>query len=250
MNSVSDGDLVKARDEWSSKEWDAHFKNIGLSAAGGSRYNAGGKNRVLKHSLLSAQERRCWFEGSARCESGQIFSREAQIDHVVPQKASALQLRSALESSKFQRGYFDVHDPGNLAVICGPCNQEKSNWAPTKETLAWVVRRERIESKRGKVIAAYNTWRKNSALDEATLKLLENVKFSDRITKDVFADLTASMIENLANQSGVTSSLKKLQEVAIETSEYQFSVQPSEDVVEYHAEMYAEMQAEDMRHGI
>lgn len=143
-----------------------------------------------------------------------------------------------------------MHDPGNLAIICGPCNQEKSNWYPAKEMPIWTIRRERIENERGKVISAYNAWYRDSKLDEATLRLLENVQFSGRITKDVFADLIASMLENLARQTGINEALGKLQEVVIETSEYRFSVQPSEGVVEYFAEMLAEMQEDDRRHGI
>lgn len=250
MTSVSDGDLVNARDAWSSNEWDAHFTKIGVRAASGARFDTGGKNHVLKRSLLDARDGRCWLQGSAACKSRPLLARDAQIDHVVPQKASLSELRAALDSSRVQREYFDVHDPGNLAIICGPCNQEKSNWYPAKEMPIWTIRRERIENERGKVISAYNAWYRDSKLDEATLRLLENVQFSGRITKDVFADLIASMLENLARQTGINEALGKLQEVVIETSEYRFSVQPSEGVVEYFAEMLAEMQEDDRRHGI
>ena len=251
---VNDTGLVISRDTWTTNEWDAHFEKNGVRAAGAARYDIAGSNDVLKAVLLNLQRRKCWFQGSHSCQSRALLPRDAQIDHLIPQKASAATLKAAIMTSVFQVEYFDVHDPGNLAVICGPCNQEKSTWSPTRldsETSpAIAARRERFERDRESVISGYNTWHKNAAVDDAVLRVLAGVQLVDELTRDIYASIAADMLHNLAANAGNDASVFGFEDVDVEAGSFHFRMQPSDDVIDGQVEMLAEMQEDDDRHRI
>lgn len=132
----TDIELTQARDSWATDTWNDHFRSLGLTPADRARYSLSSSttaklsttphNDVLKIALFRLAKGRCWFQGGA-CRSRAVSPRDAQIDHIIPKTATGAQLRSALASSAYQKVFFDVHDPGNLAYICGPCNQSKAD---------------------------------------------------------------------------------------------------------------------------
>lgn len=83
-----------------------------------ARYRTGSDNRLLLFGLWRAHKLRCYW-----CAEPKEF-RDLQVDHILPQTATDRQLtRLAAELGQPLR--YDVHDPYNLAPICGPCNNEK-----------------------------------------------------------------------------------------------------------------------------
>lgn len=245
LQSITDSDLVDARDNWSSDQWDRHFTIHKVRAAGRARYDRSGENDVLKVVLLHVQGRRCWFGGSSTCESRALLARDAQIDHVIPQSSTPSSMRAAIGTSSFQRDYYDVHDPGNLAIICGPCNQEKSSWGNAHH-----LRKERIEQSRVEVITRVNSWYRNAALDDAAVRALAGANLSEDSTREIYEEIAVTMVENLAAFAGNAQRIRDFQEVEVETEWFHLSARPSDAVIEAEVESRAEMEADDRRHGI
>lgn len=243
---ATDDELVDARDHWDSPQWDAHFHAVGRLPAGGARYDPAGGNDVLRLALLRVQKGRCWLQGSADCRSRSLLLREAEIDHIVPKTAGAAELRTAIEQSSYQQRFFDVHDPGNLAIACHPCNNEKRTWLPPMH----VKRAGDIASQRAQVIRAWHAWHNRAAVDEAALKALQGVGLEDAVVREMYAEIAATMIANLAQQAGQPGSLTDWQVVTVETDLYAFEVGPSHAACEAYIEMRAEMEADDRRHGV
>lgn len=246
--AATHNELLDARTNWTRAQWDAHFGALGVRAAGEASYQASG-NDVLKLALLITQGRSCWYQGSANCSSRALLLREAEIDHMIPKKASANALAQAVQTSKYQRNVFDVHDPGNLAIICGPCNREKGrlNSKEYLPTPALAERRAKFEINRDKVISAFDTWHKKSGLDNAELQALEGVELSDESQREMYAGLIAQMIFNLAESLGQEFPISFGSEVAVEAGEYLFALGPSGAACEDYVAMVAEMQADDQR---
>lgn len=242
----ADGELVDARDSWSPAEWDAHFRSLGCVPAKGARYDPAGGNDVLRLALLRVQQGRCWLQGSADCHSRSLLLREAEIDHVVPKRANAAQLRAVIERSTYQHRVFDVNDPGNLAIACHPCNNEKRMWSAPLH----VKRVDDIEKQRGKVIRAWHSWHEKAAVDEAALRALQGAGLEDAEVREMYAEIAATMILNLARHAGNQSALSEWNEVAVETDLYALVVGPSAEVCEAYMEMRAEMEADDGRQGV
>lgn len=230
--------------------WDAHFGKLEVKPSGGARYKLTGSNDVLKRILLHEQKGRCWYQGSASCASRALLAREAQIDHVVPKTSRAEVLRLAAERSTYQSEYFDVHDPGNLGVICGPCNVEKGVYLPDYWSPAIAQRCVTIQKQRDTVIRRYRRWHDQSALDDAKLQMLRTMMLDDEVVREIYTDLAATMIENLAEQAGVKGSLRSWQEVEVATPGLVFTLRPSDDAIEAEAESRFEMMADDERHGL
>lgn len=84
------------------------------------RYQPGGDNAVLRHVLCEVWGLQCYW-----CRNFKKYL-ELQIDHIVPQKGSNDE-RERLHKAFLLDTDYDVNDVGNLAPICGPCNQAKTN---------------------------------------------------------------------------------------------------------------------------
>jgi len=112
------------------------------------------------------------------------------------------------------------------------------------------MRRERFEEAREQVISGYQTWHSNAAVDDATVKALAGVKLSDAFTREMYAEIIATMVDNLARVAGNNQALYSFQEVAVETELFHFQVRPSDSVIEAEVESQAEMEDDDRRHGI
>lgn len=241
--------ILHARDNWSDADWDTHFRHLKVRPAIGARYGAS-SNDVLKVALLHEQKHRCWWQGSQLCRSRALLAREAQIDHVIPKGAKPSDLENAIRESSYQHEVFDVHDPGNLAIICGPCNQEKGTYAPGTWSPAMAQRRARIEAQRESVIRRWHRWHALTAIDESGLHVLRTLALGDPVVQEIYASLAAEMIQNLATQAGHSESLRALEEVEFESSDFYLLVRPSDEAIDAEVEMMAEMRAEDRRHGI
>lgn len=247
--SLNDRDILQAHESWSNEEWNNHFIRHGLKPAGDARYRAHGDNNVLKWAIAHVHGRSFWYQGSLSCESRVLLLREAEIDHVIPQKASVKTLRDAVRTSSHQQHIFDVHDPGNLALICGPCNREKgrlnqSAYAPTP---ALEQRRAVREGLRDQVISAFDMWHQHSVLDDASLRALQGARLDDDDSRSIYADLIADMIFNLSESLGQKFPVPFGTEVHVEQGEHVLSIGPSGSAIEDYMEMLAEMEADDRR---
>lgn len=247
----TDDQLESARDDWSTADWDTHVLAAGGVAAGRARYDRSGgynsyanpNNDVIKFALFKLSKGRCWWQGG-ECRSRAVPPREAQIDHLVPRTANGAQLRDALQLGTHQKTFFDVHDPANLAYICGPCNLAKSDTFP--ETAAELDEVRHGKQRRDEVIKLVNKWYKNVDLDGSGLSL-KTMDISDEDVREIYADLIAEMIENLAAASGSSDTLANFGDVTVTSDSWEFHVRPSDDVIEAEIESRAEMAADDRR---
>lgn len=240
--SPTDDELIDARDNWTSDQWDAHFKCLGKKAATIARYDdSTERNDVLKWAIAEVDGRKCWYQGSSDCASRALLLRNLQIDHIIPKKSKADFLRMALKHSLNQSVYFDVHDPGNLALICGPCNTERKKhprWSPALET-----RLETAEERRVTAINKVSKWYEDSGIDEAALKALTLADVSDDATWEVLASMAGHLIEKRAGKEVTLAEA----EVAAESQTYGLSASVPSDVWESIAEDLEEGVAEDRR---
>lgn len=82
------------------------------------RYVPHGNNALLKQALLEAWKNLCYWHREP------LRFHHAEIDHVIPQALA--RKPEVLAANQLPRD-FDVHDPANLAPICGSCNREKGS---------------------------------------------------------------------------------------------------------------------------
>ena len=201
-NTPSDQQLLEAMHDWDSKKWDTHFESLGLKPAGLARYSNKTKtgvrqNDVIKRALGELSNWKCWW-GSGKCRESVTLPREAEIDHVIPKSADIGVIREALRTSTYQRNFFDVHDPGNLAYICGPCNQSKGHTYPTSPGAK--EGRIRIENRRNNVIRRVNRWHKLLEID--TSSLITSLDLSDSSVQEMYGDIILEMIFKLNQARG------------------------------------------------
>jgi len=79
-----------------------------------------GDNAVLRLMLFEIWKSRCYW-----CKKPKTFQ-DTQIDHIVPRTTGAARLQQLIDMHGLPAD-FHVDRPANLAPICGPCNNEKSN---------------------------------------------------------------------------------------------------------------------------
>lgn len=239
-NSPTDADLLEARDNWTATAWAGHFAGFGMKAAGAARYSHGESNDVVKWALSKEFGGRCWYQGSGDCGSRAILLRNLQIDHIVQQKATAETLREALLRSTYQTGVFDVHDPGNLALVCGPCNQargRKASWTAAMQDLQVAS-----EEARDRLINRVAKWHREAKIDHAVLTAIEGADLTDNETWEVVSDMVAQLIEKRAGREVSLDC-----PVRSQSTQFSFTLEPSDELVEAFAEWHAENFAEEMR---
>ena len=198
----TDQQLLDATSSWDSSSWDEHFKSLGLDPAGLARYGNTATNSiqqkdVLKTVLGRVSKWKCWWRGG-RCRNLITPPRDAQIDHVVPKTADAETLRHAISTSRYQRRYFDVHDPGNLAYICGPCNQEKGD--KYFDDPSFIDRRRNIESRRSEVIRRVTQWYITLKTDAHSL--ITSMDISTPEAQEAYGEIILEMIFKLNQKRG------------------------------------------------
>lgn len=241
-------ELLDARDWWDDAKWDEHFISFGREPSNGARYGTQHYD-VLKQAIAHVHGRSCWWQGSISCESRALLLREAEIDHVVPKKARPGSLLQALSSSLYQQDYFDVHDPGNLAIICGPCNRDKGRHNETDyhPTPAIEKRRNDFEKNRSEVIKQYQKWHSIDKIDSSAVKILANINLSDEVVRSAYLDVAAAIALNLAEVDGVEFPIAFGTTISVEHGDYRLSLDPSDQACEDHVEMMEEMAADDRR---
>ena len=102
------------------------------------------------------------------------------------------------------------------------------------------------KQRRDEVIKLVNKWYKNVDLDGSGLSL-KTMDISDEDVREIYADLIAEMIENLAAASGSSDTLANFGDVTVTSDSWEFHVRPSDDVIEAEIESRAEMAADDRR---
>ncbi|WP_446225009.1 HNH endonuclease [Nocardia sp. IBHARD005] len=111
---------------------------------------------------------------------------DIEIDHILPKTASQAQLRVLVSQLASHEGtVYDVHDPYNLAPICGPCNVRKRDIDLTRsgifatylhlaqERRAQVARRVETFATAGKVSKSLLVALKANIRDPAARKALD-----------------------------------------------------------------------------
>lgn len=244
----SDAELLEARDRWGDAKWDAHFSGLGLDPSRGARYVTKHYD-ALKLAISQIHGRNCWWQGSASCDSRALLLREAEIDHVVPKKATGDTLRYAIHTSLYQRQLFDVHDPGNLAIICGPCNREKGrhNEISYKPTPAIEKRRLEFEAKRAEVIKKFRKWQSLDKIDSAAVQVLARIDLSNDAVRAAYIEVAAALVQNLAEVDGVEFPLPFGTAISVEHGDYLLTLNPSGQACEDYVEMMEEMRSDDRR---
>ena len=196
--SVTDAQLVEARDSWTDEEWAEHFQSIGVEPSP-VRYR-GRDDIVLRYAIRKVHGPKCWWAATSDCDSAALLLSRAQIDHVVPKTASGTSLRDALAESLFQQGRFDVHDPGNLALICPSCNNVKRAGVVRKMTPGIRDAIHAVEEQRQNVIEAWRKHQRLDALDDASVTVLRETDLSDPDVREIYGEIIAGMIANLAGE--------------------------------------------------
>lgn len=242
--------LERVRDDWGPPEWKKHFESLGLNDAGKARYSTATSstddrsgaviNDVIRQGLYKLQNARCWF-GSASCIGRAVPLREGQIDHVVEKKAKHETLEYALKISSIQKEYFDVHDPGNLAYICSACNQAKGDRFIGRG--AYEKQLAASEKRRADLIRYVEKWHRNSKFDKSHLSLV-NMLIDDDETRELYVDLAAMMIENVASLNGNRSSYYSGDPTSVESRTFKISVQLSDDL-QFLLDQQVEMQIDE-----
>lgn len=107
-----------------------------------ANYRPSGDNSVLRSVLFEVWGGRCYW-----CKQPKDFT-ETQIDHIVPQSLPSALLQELMRALALPLD-FDVHEPYNLALICGACNREKSDedLTLTPIVLSRLRRAQRLASK-------------------------------------------------------------------------------------------------------
>lgn len=248
----SDADLENARTSWTATNWDDHFRALGMPPGGRARYKSSSAkakptttphNDVIKVALFALAKGRCWWQGGS-CRSRAVPPRDAEIDHLIPQAATVLELRSAMTSSLSQRSFFDVHDPGNLAYICGPCNRAKSDNVP--DFPAAQEERRKAEAQRDELIILVDKWYATLDIESSGLGLA-TMDVSDPDVQEMYTEFLTDMILNLYAVRGGTGLLIDYNEVSLETPLYKISLGPSDEAIEAEVESRAEMAADEVR---
>lgn len=241
--------LLSARDKWTDQDWDSHFRKLGVQVAGSARYKTDGGNDILKYAISKVHGRKCWWGGSQDCESRALLLRNLQIDHIIPQTAEVKSLAEAVRTSEYQDNVFDVHDPGNLALICGPCNLEKGSKFKKEYNPKPHIehRREIHEKKRGSVINAVRNWVAIDTIDDANLRLLLGTDLSNPVIRDMFFELSTEMVFKLADSLGQKFPVAFGEPVSVEIGDYEIEVRPSSESVEAYMVSLAEMEADARR---
>lgn len=204
-DTPTDQQLLEAIHSWDSGRWDEHFKHLNLEPAGLARYGNTIKNNiqqkdVLKTVLGRLSKWKCWWQGGS-CRDSITLPRDAQIDHVVPKSADLEIIKHALSTSRYQKRYFDVHDPGNLAYICGPCNQEKGEkYSEYSDAPSFIKRRGEIEKRRRKVIRRVTQL--HSALEADAHTLITSMDISTPAAQEAYCEIILKMIFKLNQQRG------------------------------------------------
>lgn len=145
------------------------------------RYRVGGDNEILRMALYDAYSSRCYW-----CEMPVDFN-ATEIDHILPRTASQQRLDELADEllSPAITGY-EVHDPYNLAPVCGPCNRRKSaiDFTATKKVMqavqiaharrAAVIAKVKAFATAGKVTRAANTVIAADLNDQTARRALED----------------------------------------------------------------------------
>ncbi|MGW4120952.1 HNH endonuclease signature motif containing protein [Nocardia sp. NPDC004711] len=155
------------------------------------RYREGGDNRILRMALYDVYRSRCYW-----CEKPVDFN-ATEIDHILPRTATQARLdKLADELLNPAVTSYDVHDPYNLAPICGPCNLRKSaiDFTPTKRVMqdlqtAHTLRRT-VVSKVEAFATAGKVTRAATTVIAADLK--------DRTARRALEDLAPQIIQKIA----------------------------------------------------
>lgn len=232
---------------WNTEQWDKHFADHGRRSAGRARYCVNGNNDVVKHALIKVHGASCWYQGSATCRSRAVLARDLQVDHIVPKKADMRVIQEALGGSLTQSLYFDVHDPGNLAPICGPCNQERPK--NPERTAAVQDRQLKAEKHREQVIHEVEKWHANTGIDKASLSALTNADISEDETWEVLAEMMASLIQKRAVPHSSKSAWRLVLEssVVAQSESYKFTLELSDNYIQAIVDELADMEFEERR---
>lgn len=239
-------ELDKVRREWKPEQWDSHFDNLGINSAGDARYSGGSrnnvpKNNVLKLILAEVNNYKCWYQGG-QCRSRALMLREMQIDHVIPKECSPSALKKALKESSIQQEYFDVHDPGNLAIICGPCNMERPKEPNFSSPL--VDRLLKSENERKSVIKKVVNWHKKTKISKAALEALRDANTEDNDTWEILSEIMAELI---LRKSGPPYNVMSRGYTKVSSEDYQFELYPSDELIDYYVGRMEDDRFEEMR---
>jgi 5-methylcytosine-specific restriction endonuclease McrA len=224
--AVTDAELEEARDHWTDDDWAKHFRSIRVEPSP-VRYR-GRDDIVLRYAIRKIHGPKCWWALTSDCDSAALLLSRAQIDHVVPKTAEGSALRQALAASLFQKGRFDVHDPGNLALICPSCNHAKRDGVARKLTPGIRASIHDVEERRQKVINAWTKYQQLEALDDASVSVLREYDISDPHVRDIYAEVIARMITNLAGDELDFSDPGTL--VSVQTEVYGFRLEMSDEL--------------------
>ncbi len=153
------------------------------------RYKNNGSNQFLRHILCRAWDQQCH---SCREYKGYL---DLQIDHILPKDAGESELLRLKEMFGLRNDY-DVHALYNLAPICGPCNQMKSNHDFTETLLVKLTLTKASKLSPGvarQVMAFGKSSKLGGALLEAT-----GADLSDAETRNTFEQLAPAVVQRLA----------------------------------------------------
>lgn len=155
-----------------------------------ARYRPGGDNRMLLSGLWRAHRLRCYW-----CAEPHQF-RALQVDHLLPQTATGPQLaRLAKELGQHQP--YDVHDPYNLAPICGPCNIEKraADFTGTPRLLSLLRKTRRV---RPDVVQHVELLLRSGDLSELLLQF-QSLDLAGPVDRESLEEVAPMFVERIAS---------------------------------------------------
>lgn len=153
------------------------------------RYQEHGDNRLLRHVLCLVWGQQCHW-----CRQFKDFL-DLQIDHILPQTSGEGECLRLTQMFGLP-GDYDMHEPYNLAPICGACNRMKSNDDLTENGLVLSTLRKasRLAPKVTRQVVAFgNPSKLAGALLEAAVADL-----SDTGTRETFEQGAPAVVQRLA----------------------------------------------------
>ena len=183
--------------------------------AGVVRYQVNGDNLVLRFVIYNLWGYKCYW-----CLAPKDFN-NIQLDHIIPQavKDEALQRWKAQFNLPDE---FNIHDPGNLAPICAPCNgpsgkgnQDLINVPVLHDKL------RRARHLRSKVIEEVRTFANTNKLAEALI-LATEADLSNSATKQAFEEYAPAVVQKLALLDEAKADFVSFRTVTIQVDENRY----------------------------
>lgn len=147
------------------------------------------RNAILRSALAQVVSYRCYA-----CREPHDFT-DLEIDHLIARTTTPTELEELRRSLALPTD-FDLNRPGNLAVICGPCNSKKSA-KRTYSLPAFQLELMDAIARAEKVVSRFRLMREGQGFS-ATLARAVAADLQDAKTREAFLEFAPGIVQRLA----------------------------------------------------